>query len=214
MAKTEEVMAKRAKDQDVLRDCSRVGEAIRFAVNAHEGQLRKGTTLPYIVHPMEVLGILAAMDADAELLMAGALHDCIEDGKLPCEEGLRPVTREDIAKRFGERVVALVAAHSEDKSLPWEARKTIALNELAEAAPDLQKMVLADKLSNMRAIARDFKAIRDELWTRFQAPKEKQAWYYAGGVDALRSLASDEKAAPFYGEFCALVREVFGQPAR
>ena len=207
-------MAKRTEDQNVLRDCARVGEAIRFAVDAHEGQLRKGTTLPYIVHPMEVLGILAAMGADAELLMAGALHDCIEDGKLPYEEGLRPVTRKDIAERFGERVAALVAAHSEDKSLSWDERKTIALNELAEAAPDLQKMVLADKLSNMRAIARDYKAIRDALWARFQAPKDKQAWYYAGGVDALRSLASDEKAAPLYEEFRALVREVFGQPAR
>jgi myo-inositol-1(or 4)-monophosphatase len=202
-------MAKRAKDQDVLRDCARVGEAIRFAVEAHEGQLRKGTTPPYIVHPMEVLGILAGMDADAELLMAGVLHDCIEDGELPCGEGRRPVTRGDIAERFGERVASLVAAHSEDKSLSWEERKTIALNELAEAEPDLQKMVLADKLSNMRAIARDYRAVGDALWTRFQAPKDKQAWYYAGGVEALKTLASDEKAAPFYEEFCARYREVF-----
>ena len=152
-------MAVRTEQLD--RDHERLNEAIRFAVEAHAGQLRKGTQLPYIVHPMEVLSILAAMGVDFDVMIAGVLHDCIEDAE---------VGREEIAAQFGDKVADMVAAHSEKKDLPWEERKAIALDELEAADPDFQKMVLADKLSNMRAIARDLKKVGDERGNRFHAP--------------------------------------------
>lgn len=203
-------MAKRTEDRTVLERNELLNEAIRFAVEAHAGQLRKGSEMPYIVHAMEVLSILAAISGDIDLLMAGVLHDCIEDGLLPDGQGgMRPVTREDIAQRFGERTAELVAAHSEDKNMSWEERKTLALQELEAADDDLQDLVLADKLSNMRAIARDYKAIGDELWKRFHAPKEKQSWYYSESIDALDRRQYDEKAAPFFWELNELYKDVF-----
>lgn len=203
-------MAKRTEDITILERNEMLNEAIRFAVEAHAGQLRKGSDLPYVVHAMEVLSILAAISGDIELLMAGVLHDCIEDGLLPDGKGgKRPVTREDIEAKFGERTADLVAAHSEEKDMPWEDRKTRALQELEEADDDLQNLVLADKLSNMRAIARDFLTCKDELWKRFHAPKEKQSWYYSASIDALERRRYDEKAEPFYWELNELYKDVF-----
>ena len=203
-------MAKRTEDRTVLERNEMLNEAIRFAVEAHAGQLRKGSEMPYVVHAMEVLSILAAISDDIELLMAGVLHDCIEDGLMPDGKGgKRSVTRQDIEERFGTRPAGLVAAHSEDKDSSWEARKTKALQELEAADDDLQNLVLADKLSNMRAIARDFKAVGDELWKRFHAPREKQSWYYSAGIDAMERRQYDEKAAPFYWELNELYKDVF-----
>ena len=203
-------MAKRTDDRTVLERNELLNEAIRFAVEAHAGQLRKGSDMPYVVHAMEVLSILAAISGDIELLMAGVLHDCIEDGLLPDGNGgMRPVTRADIAERFGERTADLVAAHSEDKDMSWEERKTLALQELEAADDDLQNLILADKLSNMRAIARDFKAVGDDLWKRFHAPKEKQSWYYSESIDAMDRRQYDEKAAPFFWELNELYKDVF-----
>jgi hypothetical protein len=203
-------MAKRTEDKTILERNEMLNEAIRFAVEAHAGQLRKGSELPYIVHAMEVLSILAAISSDIDLLMAGVLHDCIEDGLLPDGQGgMRGVTHGDIARLFGERTAALVAAHSEDKNMSWEERKVQALKELEAADDDLQNLILADKLSNMRAIARDYKAVGDELWKRFHAPKEKQSWYYSESVDALDRRQYDEKAAPFFWELNELYKDVF-----
>ncbi len=203
-------MAKRTEDRTVLERNEMLNEAIRFAVEAHAGQLRKGSEMPYVVHAMEVLSILAAISGDIDLLMAGVLHDCIEDGLVPDGEGgKRPVTREDIEEHFGARTAELVAAHSEDKDKSWEERKAQALQELETADDDLQNLVLADKLSNMRAIARDFKSCGEELWKRFHAPKEKQSWYYSEGIDAMERRQFDDKAAPFYWELNELYKDVF-----
>ncbi len=193
-------MATFAEDAKTREENELLNEAIRFAVDRHAGQLRKGSRLPYIVHPMEVVSILAAIGADTELMIAGMLHDCIEDSD---------ATYDEIEEKFGERTAQLVAAHSEDKAQSWNARKTKALEELIVAPPDFLRMVLADKLSNMRAMARDYHMVGDELWKRFHAPRDKQAWYYRASVEAMKSAERDEQAAPFYREFCDLVWEIF-----
>ena len=92
-----------------------IDRAIEFATKAHEGQYRKGTKRPYIVHPVEVGDIVATMTQDEEVVSAAILHDTIED----CEG----VTREMLARNFSERVAFLVAQESEDKSKTWHERK-------------------------------------------------------------------------------------------
>ena len=84
-----------------------VARAIAFATKAHEGQFRKGTKRPYIVHPLEVGEIVATLTFDEEIISAALLHDTIED----CQG----ITREVLAQEFSERVAALVAQESEDK---------------------------------------------------------------------------------------------------
>ena len=100
-------------------------KAIHFSTTKHAGQLRKGTTVPYIVHPLETMNILRTMNADTNLLIAGLLHDTVED---------TDTTAEEIAEVFGTDVAALVNGHSEDKSKTWKERKTHAIKELAEAS--------------------------------------------------------------------------------
>ena len=176
--------------------------AIAYAVAMHKGGLRKGTNMPYIVHPLEVLNNLYLMKADKKLMAAGVLHDTVED---------TDATLEDITVLFGQDVTDLVASHTEkDKSLPWKVRKEIALEELANATKREKMLVLADKLSNIRAMVRDYKAIGEELWERFNQGKEQQAWYYRAGANALAELGNYPGTMEAYNEFVKLVEELFG----
>ena len=180
--------------------------AIAYAVAMHRGGLRKGTSIPYIVHPLEVLNNLFLMNADKKLMAAGVLHDTVED---------TAATMEDIVVLFGKEVADLVSSHTEkDKSLPWRERKQIALEHLATATKREQMLVFADKLSNMRAIYKDYKELGDDLWKRFNQGKEQQAWYYRAGLKALGELAGYSETRCFYEEFAKLVDDVFGVDAQ
>ena len=103
-----------------------VQKAIDFATKVHEGQYRKGTDRPYIVHPMEVGKIVSTMTQDEEIISAAILHDTIED---------TGVTYEDLKQEFGTRVADLVAAESEDKSKTWIERKGHTLEHLENSEP-------------------------------------------------------------------------------
>ena len=177
-----------------------IDEAIEFATKAHEGQFRKGTKKPYIVHPIEVADIVSSMTQDEEVICAAVLHDTIED----CAD----VTEEILRERFGGRVAGLVRGESEDKSQSWEIRKGTTIQHLKTASFELQMIGLADKLSNMRDIDRDYPVLGENLWKRFRM-QSKQAigWYYKGIREALQE--------PFRGmevfeEYCGLVKKHFG----
>jgi len=179
---------------------ARLEKAIIFATELHSGQRRKGTIRPYILHPMETLEILNSMGADSNLLIAGVLHDTIEDTN---------ATEEQIRAEFGDDVAELVCNHSEDKSKSWEERKQHAIEELECADKRLKMLVMADKVSNLRSMFRDYKRIGNQLWKRFNAPVEKQAWYYSGIQDALFGMQYEEDCADVYWEMVALFKELF-----
>ena len=179
--------------------------AIVFAVQAHAGTERRGKGFPYIVHPMEAMEIVATITPDQELLAAAALHDTVED---------TDVTVEEIRAQFGERIASLVAAESDEMPAgvseedSWHARKKAAIDRLAAAPHDAKIVALGDKLSNMRAIARDYAVKGDELWKIFHAsdPKDHE-WHYRGLADSLRELSGTFA----FQEFEALINQVFGK---
>ena len=189
-------MAKNKVNTDI------VDKAIIFAVNAHKGIARKGNGLPYIVHPMEAVAITATMTEDQEMLAAAALHDVVED---------TDITLEDIRREFGDRVAMLVDNESEDKSPgreheTWHERKAKAMERLAKAGKDTKIIAMGDKLSNMRAIYRDYRAIGSKLWDRFNTKDPKEhAWHYMELLKALSELNGTEA----YFEFKRLVNEIF-----
>ena len=176
--------------------------AIVFAVQAHAGTERRGKGFPYIIHPMEAMEIVATMTTDQEILAAAALHDTVEDTE---------VTVEQIRDEFGDRIAALVADESEDRpegvteEESWHDRKRAAINHLAKASHDAKMVALGDKLSNMRAIARDYAVMGDALWSRFHAqdPKDHE-WHYRGLAEALSELKGTEA----YREFESLINQV------
>jgi myo-inositol-1(or 4)-monophosphatase len=177
--------------------------AIIFAVQAHAGTERRGKGFPYIVHPLEAVEIVATMTPDQELLAAAALHDTVED---------TDVTIDQIREEFGERIANLVASESDvmiqgvSEEDSWHARKQAAIDRLARAPHDAKIVALGDKLSNMRAIARDYAVKGDELWKIFHAPDPSDhEWHYRGLAASLREL-SDTFA---YQEFVALIDQVF-----
>lgn len=190
-------MAKRPLDTSLL------DRAIVFAVRAHAGTERRGKGFPYIVHPMEAVEIVATMTSDQELLAAAVLHDTVED---------TDTTLEQLRQEFGQRVAELVASESDiipedlSKTESWFARKQDAMQRLAAASRDAKIVALGDKLSNMRAIARDFAAQGEALWNQFNVRDPKaHEWRYRGLVEALSELA--DTAA--YQEFRRLVEQVF-----
>ncbi len=183
---------------------SKVYEAIEVAARAHHLQVRKGTEIPYLVHPLAVAGILIGAGCPEALVIAGLLHDTIED---------TPLTAAEIRDGFGGEVADLVVGLSEpDKQAPWEERKahTIAYLE-SEAGLDLVLVSLADKLDNIRALREGLALGGEAVWARFNRPKDKQAEYFHGlaGVFTRRLTVGAGKllAAAFREE----VDAVFGR---
>ncbi|MFI3171923.1 MAG: HD domain-containing protein [Eubacteriales bacterium] len=177
-----------------------INKGIAFATKAHEGQTRKGTKKPYIVHPIEVSEIVSNMTSDEEIITAAVLHDTVED----CEE----ITIEMIEQEFGVRVASIVAQESEDKSKTWAERKGHTIECLRTAPLEVQMVALGDKLSNMRDIDQDYPVCGEALWQRFRM-KNKQiiGWYYKGVQDALKKDLGHTES---YKEYCALVDKNFG----
>lgn len=175
-----------------------IEEAAAFAERVHRGAFRKGTTIPYIVHPMETAVIVSGFTDEEEMIAAALLHDVVEDAG---------VTGEELEQRFGRRVKELVLAESEDKSKCWEQRKAFTLSHLANSSRDVKILALGDKLSNMRSTARDYMVIGDAVWERFNVKeKSMHAWYYCGIAKALEELSTHF----YYDEYVLLCRKVFG----
>ena len=177
-----------------------LNKAIHFATDRHAGQLRKGSSTPYIRHPLEVLTILASLDADPDLLIAGLLHDTVED---------TDTTPEELLQEFGPEAARLVCCHSEDKRRSWKERKLTAIEETRQADRRLKLLILADKLSNIRSMVRDHRSQGESFWNRFNAPREEQRWYYGQIIDALAPLKDDPAAAPAYQELLYRYQQLF-----
>lgn len=177
-----------------------ISKAIEFSAKAHEGHFRKGSQVPYITHPFEVAKILGETvdpEENEALICAGLLHDTVED---------TDTSLETIRREFGETVADLVASDSENKLLPWEARKQNTVDFLKnEATRDMQMLACADKLANLRSVKADYAKIGEDVWDIFVRGKEKQAWYYKGVLDALLPLED----LGMYQELKILVEEIF-----
>ncbi|MBO4614170.1 MAG: TIGR02172 family protein [Bacteroidales bacterium] len=187
-------------------DTSILDRAMHFAIDAHANTERRGKGFPYSVHLMEAVEIAATITSDQEILAAAALHDTIED---------TDVTLEQLRSEFGDRIASLVEAESDkfangfSEKDSWIERKQAAIVRLANAPYDAKIVAMGDKLSNMRAIARDFERIGDDLWKIFHAPngKSDHEWRYHKLAEALFDLAG----TPAYREFVMLVEKTFGK---
>ena len=196
-------------DERYAKQNALISKAINFAVEKHStvknpdgtiGQKRKGSNLPYIIHPIEVWQILRNNDCSVEVQVAGLLHDTLEDTN---------ATPEEIKESFGEEILSLVLTESEDKSKTWKERKQHTIDALANDSIETMQVCCADKLSNCRAQLYDYKQIGDALFDRFnkQSTPELQAWYYKSIAKALTPL----KGMKMYDELCEVVKELYGE---
>ncbi len=179
-----------------MRHGAMIHKAIEFAVLKHATQKRKGTDIPYIVHPIEVMQILSENGCKEDVVIAGLLHDTVEDTGTSINE---------IKQNFGDVVANIVAFESEDKSKTWEQRKQATIDRLSKSDFNQTICCLADKLSNIRAIYSDFNNVGDELWCRFNKDKSSIAWYYKSIRDATKRFDSH----PIWQEYNKIVNKVF-----
>ncbi|HSN58825.1 MAG TPA: HD domain-containing protein [Clostridiaceae bacterium] len=181
-------------------------EAMIFAVNAHSGYMRKGSNIPYILHPMEAAAIVATMTDDEKVVAAAVLHDVVEDTS---------VTIEDIKAKFGDYIAELVASETENKresqskEETWRLRKQETIEHLMySTSREVKLLTLGDKLSNIRAIYKDYQAVGNDVWLRFnQKDSNEHAWYYK----AVLEVTGDLHEYPAWQEFKRLVTIMFGE---
>lgn len=168
-------------------------EAIQFAAAAHSGQYRKGSRVPYIVHPIGVARALLEIGCAEHVAVAGVLHDVIEDTEVLVEE---------LRVRFGRRVAELVHAASEpDRAAQWEDRKQHTIDFLRRAEEESLLIALCDKLDNLRSIRQDLTVTGEELWDRFRRPRESQRWYYESLAAIFLERIATEPAVRLVREF-------------
>jgi GTP pyrophosphokinase len=148
--------------------------ALVFASQLHQNQKRKGGDIPYVSHLMSVSALVLEDDGDEDEAIAGLLHDAVED------QGGKP-TLELIRSLFGDRVAHIVDECSDTDTFPkppWRWRKEQYIEHLRHADRSVLRVALADKLHNARAILRDYRALGEGLWDRFNAERDDELWYY------------------------------------
>ena len=190
---------------------TRLSEAIAFAARCHDGMLRKGTAMPYIVHPMEVAAIAASLTDDEDILCACMLHDVAED----CG-----VTEAELISRFGVRTAQLVMSETQlcdgDPRQTWARRKQGAIDRIRHGDRAVKLIALADKLSNLRAIRRDYERDSDAMFFRFhQHDKRMHAWYYTSVLTLLREeFSQTQEWQEMHAHVEYIFRDVLPEEAR
>ena len=189
----------------------RINHAFAFAAKHHDRQVRKGTRLPYLTHPANVAVILTRYGRDEETIVAGILHDVVED----CvnEDYTQQMLEERIASKFGDEVLRTVLAithrktDDEGNQLSSEDRKADYLERLAYAGERARWVCAADKIHNGRSILADLRRTLDPdtVWGRFRVGREGTIRWYRQVHDRLRALGFD---APIMEELRGVAEEL------
>jgi (p)ppGpp synthase/HD superfamily hydrolase len=168
----------------------RFTKAISLAAEAHEGQERKGTGIPYITHPVAVAALVARYGGDEDQQIGALLHDVLEDAG----EDWTPRIAE-----FGERVLSIVRACTDGtpdaltgQKAPWRERKEAYLAHLSDTPDDALLVSACDKLHNIQAIYLDLTEVGPAVFDRFTASRDETLWYYR----SLAEIFSERKIAP------------------
>jgi hypothetical protein len=175
------------------------GDALAYAAEVHEGQLRKGTTIPYLSHLLAVAALVVEDGGSPTEVAAALLHDAAED------HGGR-ARLADIERRFGPAVAGIVEECSdtlEEIKEPWRLRKERYLDHLRVASPGAVRVSLADKVANLRTIVDGYRQLGERFWLRFDEEADP-LWYYRTVLAILRGRI----AGPLVTELQALQDEL------
>ena len=185
-----------------------LGEALKFAADAHATQKRKGKDEPYLSHLLLVASMVIHYGGDEEQVIAGVLHDTVEDqGGMQMAEAIR--------EKFGDRVVEMVLDCSDatpepgQAKPPWKDRKLAYVESIRSAGPNDARLVEAcDKIANMRDIVEDLAIHGDAVFERFKGGKTGTLEYYFNLRDALLGQSDNPALTAEYdrllGELLAL----------
>lgn len=174
-----------------------INEAILFATKAHEGQVRKVNHTAFILHPLAVGCLLADVEEREEVVVAGILHDTVED---------TDITLADIKQSFGEYIADLVAGCSENKRLSWQERKEATIDLLEVASEEVCIVTCADKIHNLAVSVQGIKEKGRDFFKPFKKGYEEQKWYYGSIKNVLEKRIPHH---PLYAKYAAIFAEAF-----
>ena len=147
---------------------SGVERAVRLALKAHNGQVRKGGDgqVPYAVHPIHMAIMLAGFGLDDAVIQAALLHDVVED----CDG----YESSDISREFGTRVAGIVAELTEDKALSWSERKEAGIAHVAGMSSDATSVKAVDSMHNLESLRVELETAIDSetVWRDFQGGRD------------------------------------------
>jgi (p)ppGpp synthase/HD superfamily hydrolase len=165
---------------------SRLAEAIDLIVQLHGRDSRKQSPVPILAHLLGVCALVQQDGGDEDEAIAALLHDALED---------KPdlISAAAIEERFGRRVLQIVRVSTDTpedyaggEKPPWKVRKESYLAHVRQTDPSLLRVTVADKVDNVRSLLADHARLGDALWSRFNAPKFDQLWYYQSAARAYR----------------------------
>lgn len=175
-------------------------EALAEASRLHNGQIRKGSGIPYVAHLLSVCALVLEHGGGEDQAIAALFHDAVED------QGGRP-TLERIRARYGDTVAHIVAGCTDADSLPkppWLERKQSYLAHLPEADAQVRLVSCADKLHNARSVLADYRKVGEAVWSRFTGTRQQTLWYFRALADAFSKL----DGTPLAQELERTVREL------
>ncbi len=143
-------------------------QALKIAIKAHAGQVRKHDGSAYVNHPIMVGKILERAGFSDTVVAAGLAHDILEDTS---------VTEVELRAALGDAVVDIVVAVSEDKTLPWEERKEKYVRDVVAGGESVWAVSVADKIHNARDFVCFHAVSGPSSWTVFNRGKEKKIWF-------------------------------------
>jgi len=181
--------------------------AIRVAADAHKQQVRKATQTPYIIHPFSVMLLAQQTTNDEDTLIACLFHDILEDVSEYYSET-------QMQKDFGDRVVEIVKGVTKDDSLSdWKERSDAYLAHLEHEALNESIIVsIADKTHNLLSTLNDYELLGDGVWSKFNAGKDSQLWWYQSVADIADKRMPELSLIPLLREHIQRLEEIVRQP--
>jgi len=180
-------------------DLDLIDYAIYFATKAHTGQKRKSEPeVDMIFHPFTVGMILQRAGANTNTVIAGILHDVIEDTIFNLE---------DVQNEFGKEIAQTVFEVSENKDLHWKERKIDAINKIKTASLEGKLVECADKIHNLETLYALLQERGEKIWDTFNKPKEEQKWYYTNMYQAVIENTKEEN--PLFDRYKEILNKIF-----
>jgi (p)ppGpp synthase/HD superfamily hydrolase len=167
----------------------RIERAIRLALSAHAGQIRKADPhVPYATHPLHVAIMVQEAGGGEDSIIGALLHDLLED---------TDVTTEDLDEEFGRGVSTIVQEVSEDKSLTWRERKARMVERLRSASKEACMVAAADKIHNLETLVDAHQRFGPSVWHAFRGKPEETIRFNEEVFDAIRGRIPTEMEAAF-----------------
>ncbi|MFH1453106.1 MAG: HD domain-containing protein [Armatimonadota bacterium] len=170
-----------------MKGTQRIENAKELVLKLHQGQVRKADGSPYFFHPYSVADMLSGYTGDEDIIIAGLLHDVLED--------VPGYDYDDMERNFGKRIAGIVSEVSEEKDpddtkekneATWESRKRKYLEHLEHASYEALMVSAADKYHNLFSLYIAYKAQGEGLWSKFNASPEKTLWFYESVIKVLQ----------------------------